>query len=129
MRSKICHLYNACRANRSTAEATRKAARKSILRLLKQKQKAGKMERANDIVVQEAKRRVLSAKRKEVAAVYSARFASKGEVARMWGGGSEAQHERREASVTNMAGGAQDASSRASPRAAASPRSPAAQFI
>lgn len=72
------------RANRRMAEDTRSKARKVLQQLLRQKQKTGKKVRDNDILVAEEKRRILSSNRREVAAVYSARFASKHEVSRMW---------------------------------------------
>ena len=71
------------RANRAEAEATRARARKSLLALLRTRQKNCKKERANDSFVTDEKRRILTNNRKEVNAVYRRRFASKQEVARM----------------------------------------------
>ena len=87
------------RGNRKMTEATRESARKSLMRLLKRKQKAGKMERGNDHLVAEEKKRILANKRKEVNAIYSARYASSSDVAKMWGNGSQA------GSTTNLHNG------------------------
>ena len=77
------------RDNRSQAEETRLRAKKSLLRLLRTKEKAGRMERSNDSLVAQQKRKVVLSNRAEVNAIYSRRFASKEEVSRMLGHGTD----------------------------------------
>lgn len=74
------------RENRRMAEATRARARRGLMKLLKAKQKAGRRERSNDYLVGEEKKRILADNRREVNAIFSARYASTKEVAKMWGG-------------------------------------------
>ena len=77
------YLANA-HANRAKAEAQRRFTQKSMMALLKQRKKNVKHERANDHAVKDEKARILAANRREVAAIYSKRFASKEQVASMW---------------------------------------------
>lgn len=72
------------RAFRELAMRQRESAKKSMLRLLKTRKKSAAKERANDYRVNDTKVRTLENKRQDVANVYKSRFASKGEVDRMW---------------------------------------------
>ena len=77
-------------ANRLKAERQRALTRKSMMQLMKFRKKEAVKERANDYLVKDEKARILTSNRKEVAAVYARRFASKDQVSRMWssvGGG------------------------------------------
>jgi hypothetical protein len=72
------------RAYRARAEQQRARTRKSLLQLLKRRKKSAAKERSNDYLVAEEKRRILEGNRKEVAAIYRRRFASKQEAQHMW---------------------------------------------
>lgn len=72
------------RAFREQAERQRESTKKSMLRLLKSRKKHAAKERANDVRVTERRIHDLERSRREVSAIYRARFATKDEVARMW---------------------------------------------
>ena len=62
------------RANRERAVAFREAAKESVKQMLKQKQKHAAKERANDVLVTQAKVKIIESNRREVAQVYRQRF-------------------------------------------------------
>ena len=101
--------------------------------LLRTKQAAGKMERANDHLVAEKKFEILAANRREVNAVYKSRFASKEQADRMSGApnGATSPSTRAGSSSESRASPHGDARSlpRSSPDSRSSPRSPDAVAV
>lgn len=71
------------RAAKTEAEATQRRMRAALHKLLQKRRKLAKRERENNYLVAQERARILESNRREVAAVYSARFASREEAHRL----------------------------------------------